>query len=233
MTIKEKIRARFPALVSFRNRIYNYLAHFRFRGKSPDEVFETIYKENHWQDKESISGTGSNEKSTVEVVRIVNQVLGERNIKTLLDIPCGDFNWMKKVKLSGIDYLGGEIIQSLIEQNSRKFSTASISFQKLNLVTSPLPSVDLILIRDCLVHFSYADIHKAISNIKKSGSKYLLTTTFPDHKNYNIITGDWRPINLELSPFDLPPSLAIYNENCEEDSRYKDKSLALWKISDL
>jgi SAM-dependent methyltransferase len=231
--MKEFLKKLFPSIVQLRNRIYNSIAHYRFKGKPVDEVFLKIYQENHWRDPESLSGTGSNERSTAEVIRIVNQVLGKYNIKTILDIPCGDFNWMKKVKLAGIDYIGGDIIDSLIERNDKNFSNASVSFRKINLLESTLPSVDLIFIRDCLVHFSYTDIHKALVNIRKSGCTYLLTTTFPDHKNYNIVTGDWRPINLELSPFNLPAPLAVFKEHCQEDKRYEDKSLALWRISDL
>jgi SAM-dependent methyltransferase len=231
--MKALIKKVFPTLVTFRNRLLNYVLHYKFKGKPSEDVFSKIYNYNHWKDSESISGTGSNEKSTIEVIRIVNEVLRDFSVATMLDIPCGDFNWMKKVALSGINYFGGDIVPSLIEQNNKKFSTQLVSFKKLNLLESALPTVDLIFTRDCLVHFSYKDIERAIANVKKSGSKYWLATTFPDHKNYNIITGDWRPINLERSPFNLPIPLSIYNEDCAEDERYRDKSLALWRISDL
>jgi hypothetical protein len=231
--MKELIKRKFPQLVTMRNRIVNYLLHFRFKGKSSEEVFSIIYKENHWRDSESVSGTGSNERTTQAVVTILNQVIQQFSIKSVLDIPCGDFNWMKKVDLDGVNYIGGDIVQPIIEQNQEKYTSNTIAFEKLNLLQADLPRVDMIFTRDCLVHFSYEDITKAIANVKKSGSTYWLTTTFPDHSNYNIITGDWRPINLTASPFNLPAPLSIYNEHCEEDERYQDKSLALWKISDI
>lgn len=233
MSFKSIIKTLLPGVVSYRNRLVNYLAHYRFRSKSVEEVFDIVYKENHWRDAESISGTGSNERHAVEVIRIVNQVFRDFEISTILDIPCGDFNWMKHVDFKGVKYIGGDIVQLLIEQNKSAFATHMISFEKLNLLDSPLPKVDLIFTRDCLVHLSYSDIAKAVANIKKSGSTYWLATTFTNHKNFNIITGDWRPINLELPPFNLPKPITIYNENCMEDDRYRDKSLALWRISNL
>ncbi len=231
--MKELLKKTFPELIALRNRIFNYLAHYRFKGKSPEHVFSLIHQENHWKDDESKSGTGSSEKSTVEVMGILNQVLRDFNIRTMLDIPCGDFNWMLKVNFAKVEYTGGDIVPALIDHNTRSYSGQRRSFNKMDILTSPLPKFDLIFTRDCLVHFSYSDIKDAIKNIKKSGSLYWLTTTFPEHNNYDIITGDWRPINLARPPFNLPSPLEIYSEKCMEDDRYFDKSLAIWKVSDL
>jgi hypothetical protein len=60
-----------------------------------------------------------------------------------------------------------------------------------------------------------------------------LTTTYPDllQTNKNIITGDWRPLDLQKAPFNFPNPIKIANENCTSDLR--EKSLGLWKISDI
>jgi hypothetical protein len=231
--MKELLKRLFPSAIATYNRFYNFIAHYRFKGKSAEEVFLTIYKENHWRDNESKSGTGSNERNTEVVVGIVSKVIGELNVKSMLDIPCGDFNWMKRVDLSGVEYLGGDIVGDLIDENRMKYSQQKLSFGKMSILTSHLPTVDLIFTRDCLVHFSYEDIRKAIDSIKKSKSTYWITTTFPRHKNYDVITGDWRPVNLQAAPFYFPDSLMVYSEQCEEDERYADKSLTIWRIADL
>ena len=38
----------------------------------------------------------------------------------------------------------------------------------------------MILCRDCLVHLTFDDARAALQNLRRSGSKYLLTTTFTD-----------------------------------------------------
>ncbi len=100
-----------------------------------------------------------------------------------------------------------------------------------------LPEVDLIFCRDCLVHFSHSDIFKALTNIRRSGAIYLLTTTFSGRKeNHDINTGEWRVLNFEAAPFHFPPPLRLLVENCTQQNSkgaYKDKSLGLWKISDF
>jgi len=233
MNIKQIVKRAFPSVVAFRNRVYNYLAHYRFRKWSAEKVFETIYLENHWKDIESKSGTGSNTRSTATVVQIISQVIQTLQIKVILDIPCGDFNWMQKVNLNCVNYLGADIVTDLVTKNNQQHASQGIKFEKLNILEASLPTVDLILCRDCLVHFSYADIHRAIESVIKSGSTYWLTTTFPANKNYDIITGDWRPINLQDAPFFFPEPLYSYSELCIEDERYANKSLAVWRIADL
>lgn len=206
-----------------------------YEGLSAEETFNAIYKNNDWGSRESVSGVGSEIVQTQELIKLLPPLFRQHSIKTLIDIPCGDFNWMQHVDLNGITYLGGDIVKELIAENNQKYATDTISFKQINLLTDQLPQGDLIHTRDCLVHFSYNDIIKAINNIKRSGIHYILTTTYPDRvKNYNITTGDWRALNLELPPFNFPKPLAVINENCTEGKTMnKDKSLALWKVSDL
>jgi hypothetical protein len=105
----------------------------------------------------------------------------------------------------------------------------------LNLLTDKIPQVDLILCRDCLIHFSYADIFRALKNICDSKSEYLLTTTFTERKiNRDITTGNGHLINLEIAPFNFPAPLKSIIEGCTEDfGANKDKALGLWRVADI
>jgi len=207
----------------------------QFFGHSTEDAFKKIYKDNLWNSEESPSGTGSESKQTAALIKKLDLLLTEIKIHTLLDIPCGDFIWMNKVNLSRINYIGADIVADLVEKNNQQYKSSSIQFAQLDLIKDPLPKCDLIFTRDCLVHLSNKDILKAIKNIIASGSKYLLTTTFVKHSlNYDITTGDWRAINLLKPPFNFPPPLRLINEGCSEgDFEYSDKSMGLWKISDL
>lgn len=233
MSLKEIIRRLVPPLIDYRNRIYNRWKHSHYADKPIDEVFQDIYLTNHWRDSESTSGTGSNQAQTSEVKKILIQVIRTLKINSLLDAPCGDFNWMKEVRLPTTVYYGADIVKEIIDNNTKYYGKDDRFFIHADITQSKLPKVDLMFCRDCLVHFSYDDIQRALINIKSSEISYLLTTTFPLHKNYDIITGDWRPVNLEASPFNLPAPLRIFSEHCTEDIRYSDKSLALWRVKDL
>jgi len=200
-----------------------------------EEIFTKIYNENYWGDVDSISGAGSNLYQTKIIINSLPNILKQYKISTILDIPCGDFYWMNKVNLNGINYIGADIVGELVELNIKNYKSNNISFKKLNLVEDSLPKVDLIFCRDCLVHFSFENIYKSIINICNSQSKYFMTTTFTEReKNVDIETGQLRPLNFRKSPFYFPNPIQIINEECtENDNIYCDKSLGLWNINDI
>jgi hypothetical protein len=229
--IKNFIKSNFPGFVHLVNRTYNHLYHLRFYGKKRIRVFSSIYKKNHWDDVESISGPGSTLQNTMLIRNTLPLIISKYKIKTMLDVPCGDFNWMQKIDLSQVSYTGMDIVPDLIKSNTLKFGGENRKFMVADLVEDKLPKSDLIFCRDCLVHLSFKDIHAALANMKKSQSTFLLTTSFTDHSNFDIVTGNWRPINLQANPFNLPRPLEIIKEG--EAGENSDKSMALWRLQDL
>jgi len=202
---------------------------------SRQETFKQIYQTNLWNGAGSVSGNGSNFIQTAEIARYLPILIKEYKIETILDLPCGDFNWMSMIDLDIKEYIGADIVEDIIIKNQQTYDHKKYRFLNLDLTMDDLPKVDLIFCRDCLVHFSYEDIDLAFKNIKRSGSKYILTTTFTGFPfNHDIVTGDWRPLNLELSPFNLPEPIRVLNEKCTEgDGEFADKSLGLWLIENL
>ena len=202
---------------------------------SLEERFARIYQTNLWFDAESRSGAGSSLDATAQLRFSLPPLLRSMNTRRLLDVPCGDFNWMSHVDLSGIDYIGGDIVEAVIEANRERYESPTRRFMRLDLTSGPLPQADVILCRDCLVHFSFDNIIAAFRTMKASGAHYLLTTTFLDWTvNKDIVDADWRPLNLEKSPFLLPAPHSVILEECtEEGGAYADKALAVWRVSDL
>ena len=207
----------------------------RLSRKDPDEVFEEIYHRNTWHGQVSISGRGSDPDQTGVLVDRLSSLLKELDVSTMLDIPCGDFQWMSTVDLDDVDYVGADIVRDLVEKNREHYAGEDVRFEHLNLIEDPLPEVDLVFCRDCLVHFSFRDCFRALENICESGSTYLLTTTYPNRRpNEDIETGQWRPLNLSARPFGLPEPMVCFNEQCtEREGAYRDKSMGLWRIADI
>jgi hypothetical protein len=198
-------------------------------------IFTNIYNQNSWNNKESVSGPGSTLHRTGNLRKKFPEFLKKYDIKTLLDAPCGDFNWMKEIinNLS-IKYIGIDIVSELININKSKFVNSSISFINADLIHYELPKVDLIFCRDCFIHLSKEDILKALKNFKSSGSKYLLMTHYRDNRLFiDIKAGDHRPLNFTLEPFNLPTPLEILDDNENYPQGLLDKCLALWKLEDI
>jgi hypothetical protein len=198
-------------------------------------MFSNIFAARVWGDGETVSGPGSTLEYTAAFRDDLARLLRELGTRTLLDAPCGDFNWMGEVA-SGIErYLGADIVADLIRRNQLRHAHPARTFLHLDITSDELPRADVILCRDGLVHFSLADIHAALGCIKRSGSTYLLTTTFTGpRENEDIPTGYWRPLNLERPPFNFPPPLRLIDEKCQRgDGLYADKHLGLWEIGTL
>ncbi len=194
--------------------------------------FGIIYKFKLFGKSESASGPGSDLQQTVVLLDLLPKVFSAFKIRSLADIPCGDFFWMNKVDLSGVNYAGFDIVRELIETNKRRYP--GIDFHQLDITRKPPQKHDLILCRDLFVHLSFQEIFESLKNLQLSGSVYLLTTTFPTLE-YNSELGQriWRPLNLEIEPFNLGVPIRIFSEESTEDPRYADKSLGLWKISEM
>ena len=217
-------------------RRYTYSRHDSpFRDKSMPETFKTIFENNYWKGKESICGETSGIEQTRVIRDFLQKVCKKYEINTILDIPCGDFVWMNEVDLNGITYIGADIVPEMIQSNQEKYAREKVDFKVLDITSDALPASDLIICRDCLVHLSFNDIHKAIRNIINSGSKFLLCTSFIENRfNYDIVCGDWRTLNMQKAPFRFPEPLDVCNEHCMIDAGiYNDKAICLWRISEL
>ncbi len=206
---------------------------------SNEKKFNYIFKKNIWGSYESISGPGSEIQNTIVIRQQIPNLIKKYNIKSILDIPCGDFHWFKEMDIK-IDYLGADIVDTIINENISKYSSDYISFKKLDITSEAINGkFDLIIIRDLFIHFSNDDIFKSLQNIKESQSKYILTTNYNDSDiNKNIVTGSFREINLMKDPFNFPTPIFEIDDAGQilrpnSNILYQNKYLSLWNIQDL
>ena len=199
------------------------------------ERFERIYHTNLWSDPETRSGTGSSLDSTRVLREKLPAALHALGTRVLLDAPCGDFTWMDHVDLSGIDYTGADIVRSIVDANREQYGAEGREFIELDLTRDDLPSADVLLCRDCLVHLSYANIARMLENVRRSNIRYILMTSFPGRgDNKDVDDGDWRPLDFESPPFLFPPPVLTLVEECDEEGgSYADKSLCAWAVRDI
>jgi 2-polyprenyl-3-methyl-5-hydroxy-6-metoxy-1,4-benzoquinol methylase len=211
---------------------------FAFSKNRLKNKFTRVYHENLFNGRESKSGIGSSIDLTLELQKELPILFQSLNIETILDVPCGDLNWMSKINLNNIKYHGADIVDEIIEDLRSKNQSEEKKFIHLDVTKNNVEQYDLILCRDLLVHLSTIDIFKVLNKFIESGSKYLLTTHFTKPRTYFDISIDlpisWRPINLTMPPFNFPePGFSIV-ENCtEQDGEYIDKTLSLWTLQEL
>jgi hypothetical protein len=196
------------------------------------DIFDHHYRTNEWGNKESVSGSGSTLRYTENIRREIPKLVTQFDVKAILDAPCGDFNWFGKIAFDrDIRYIGGDIVQALIESNQSRFGGERTSFVSLDITRDPLPQVDLWLCRDCLFHLSNVDIFFAINNFLRSDIQFLLTSTHTEcDENVDIPTGSFRLLNLQLPPFSFCDPLYTIDDWIEGFPR---RQLALWERKTL
>ena len=164
----------------------------KYLNLSRKETFSTIYKDNVWggDSGEFVSGSGTLNANTSIYVKNISEFIEKNNIKTMLDIGCGDFRVGRQIckENPALSYTGADIVDSLIEYNTQQFNSNNIKFRVLDAVDDALPSADLCTIRQVWQHLSNDEIVKIIP--KLSIFKYIIITE-------HLPIGDNISINLD------------------------------------
>ncbi|MDP9052966.1 MAG: class I SAM-dependent methyltransferase [Acidobacteriota bacterium] len=216
------------SLVSARQRRGYKVAHLEKTTNA--ERFSAIYELGIWrhtEEQDSSSGLGSTISATADVVAELPALLSSLNCKRLLDIGCGDWNWMRNVNLP-CEYLGIDIVPALIEAN-KKYERDGVSFAVIDSVQGVLPQADVALCREILFHLSFKDAATALANIQSASSWLVATTDTSIWFNSDIATGDYRKVNLERHPYNFPKPQRIIRDEAVSNGRV----LGLWRTVDL
>jgi SAM-dependent methyltransferase len=212
----------------------------KLRGQNVDHLFLTslserfsaIYKNRVWLNGRadgSLSGLGSEMEKTESVRKRMAELLQCLNTRSLLDVGCGDFTWMKEVPFP-FRYVGIDIVPDVIEANDAFYRSEQRSFQLMDATRDPLPRADTVLCREVLFHLSFQDIRRLLANVRKSGSSFLIATNDSELRyNADIISGDFRLLNLHKSPFFFPSAA----QSVPDNGVLAGRMLSTWKVVDL
>ncbi len=211
---------------------------FLIKKSNNDTIFEKIYKKNYWGSAESVSGPGSDLINTQNIRIELPKIISKYKIQKVIDVPCGDFNWMKLVvDQSDIDYLGCDIVEELINLNKKLYSSNRVNFSKLNLMKDQLPDSDLLICRALFYHLDFFSIKKILENFKRSNIKYVLLTNSPNLENFinkDIINGQFRDLDLFKAPLLFPSNYLYKFEDIRNPhTNIIEQEMILWKMDEL
>lgn len=191
--------------------------------------FRLIWALDLWGGASWRSGLGSTLEATHTLRAELPGLLAELGVRALVDVPCGDFAWMHEVDLGDVRYVGVDIVPEIVTRNRQRFGESErVRFVLGDVTRDPLPPGDAILCRHLLPHLSFRDALAALDQFRRSGARWLLTTTFSSPEiNEDILTGDFRAINLQRPPFSLPPPVRIIDDSFRLNP---DHVLGVWNI---
>ena len=189
--------------------------HFLIRILSTRTYFSLVYRFNYWADSSSRSGPGSSSHQTQLIRENLPRLIETYQFRSILDAPCGDFQWMGDVVAStNVNVIAIDIVPTLISHNIQKYhNLSSVTFQCADLTTLVFPNSDLWVCRDLFFHLSFEDIRSTLKQFVDSEVEFMLVTNHcqslnPDlSENIDIKSGSFRLLDLALPPFGFPAPL--------------------------
>jgi hypothetical protein len=122
-------------------------------------------------------------------------IFAKYQIKVLNDAGCGDLNWISRVDLSGVNYLGYDLVPP---------PTMILPFCIGNIAREVMRPADAVLCRDVLFHFPNVEVLRTLALFRQSARLLILTSApgaSPDRH-------EWSPRLLDnFTPIDMEPLL--------------------------
>jgi glycosyltransferase involved in cell wall biosynthesis/SAM-dependent methyltransferase len=183
------------------------LEHIEAGLKAPQSMratFSGIYARDQWGNG---SGPGSSMRVVKPYIAYLEQFLREHEIKSVLDVGCGDWQFSKTVDWGDAEYLGVDVVESVIHANEAAYGSEKVSFWWIDAFDADLPAADLLILKDVLQHWSNAEILAFLPRL--ANYRYVLITNCYGAENADITTGDYRPLDITRAPFNLPATQVL------------------------
>jgi SAM-dependent methyltransferase len=168
-----------------------------------DKVFSTIYAQGVWGNG---SGAGSDPANVEEYVRFLQDFIRDRSIRSIVDCGCGDWQLMRHIDLSGVDYLGIDLVPDVLARNQAEFGRPGVRFELGNFTEMALPAADLLLCKDVLQHLPDRNVFRFLAGLDRF--KFALLTNDLGRnadRDATLAASSWHfaPIDLTAAPFNL------------------------------
>lgn len=199
--------------------------------KEAEQVFTAIYEKNVWG---SGSGQGSFLENSRQYIDHLQHILKLYDVKTVLDLGCGDWQFSHQIDWKDIKYLGIDCVPSVIEKNRLKYGTHKIQFTLGDLFDSSLIeglttcTFDLVILKDVLAHWNNGQIETYLPLWKERATKLVLICGDQENDEYpvrDVELGGYHPLHPQKFPLCKFP-LQVYTSFLADRIKY----IYLWEI---
>jgi SAM-dependent methyltransferase len=191
---------------------------------SHKKIFTEIYKNNVWGG----SGGGSSPEATKTFRSILEQFLNEKNIKTVVDFGCGDWSSTRLINWESIEYIGVDVVHSVIQENKKKYSSENIDFKEIAGKEDVVNfSGDLLIVKDVLMHWCNGDVIEFINAARPNYKHIILINTSIGATSERPNTSpQFQPLSYKEFPLNLfsPKLLKTY---CDVSDTLQEREIVL------
>lgn len=188
-----------------------------------EKIFTDIYESKQWGDDHNpeysgSSGAGSSlQYNRYTYVPFLKKFITDNNIKTIVDLGCGNF-MSGKLIYDNLDvvYTGYDAYKKIIDYNLKHYLFPKYSFIHLDFYNNKeiIMNGDLCILKDVLAHWSLDEIYIFLDYlIEYKKFKYILLCDCCGQieNNTNIKTGEWRQLSCDYFPLKKYNPKKIYN----------------------
>ena len=150
------------------------------------------------------SGPGSNPLHTIEYQAFLSKFIYLNNIRSVTDVGCGDWQFSKFINFAGAQYLGLDVVESVIERNTALHGGEGVRFQAMPTDLADVGPTDLLLMKDVLQHLPDAEIARFQRELLPKFRFCLITNSFQKldtASNIDVETGSFRCLDLAAAPY--------------------------------
>jgi len=155
---------------------------------------------------------GSTHEEALPCINYINNFIKNNNIRSILDVGCGNAAIAEHLLLDNIDYHGIDVSQLAINQAKEKLNTHK--FNKIDAVDyHDYENYDLILIKDVFNHLPFKDINTILARSIKAKQFIMIITDIP-HEFKDITRAEYRRIDItETHKLDIIDTLTYKSGN--------------------
>lgn len=169
-----------------------------------EEVFDDIYCRGVWS-ADGFSLGNSEYSVNKEYVAFLQRFMNEKEVHSVVDIGCGDWQFSRHIDWSGIDYKGYDVVKYVVDRNCALYNRSGVEFIHSNVLEEKLPEADLVICKDVFQHLPNHAVMQLLEQFKKY--KHCLITDYvspgPFVLNSDIGAGGYRPLDLTMPPFSV------------------------------
>lgn len=163
---------------------------------NPSEVFGDIYARRVWGDG---SGGGSDPTIAAPWCRLVESIIAERGVRSVLDIGCGDGRLAAAINWQGSRYTGIDCSRQVL--NSHPMHDVRLMDALKSL---PAGHYGLVLVKEVTQHLPNADVECLMESLAIRYPLILHCSGIGGTPNGDIKMGEGRYVDLAAHPFSLP-----------------------------
>jgi hypothetical protein len=198
-----------------------------------ENIFTHVYENKIWGDNNipiynGSSGNGSDINYNINTyIPFLRMFLEYNNIKTVVDLGCGDFKCGKLIYDDlDISYTGYDAYKKIVDYNSTQYLYPKYSFVHLDFCNNKesIKEADIYILKDVVQHWSLENIYIFLDYlIEAKKCKYILICNCCDQKEHStdIENGDFRCLSCDFFPLKKYDPIKLYKYNSKEVSIIK------------